>query len=176
MGPRDAPCVVSRRASSPPARPGPARGVEVLLDARPVLVVTSVSSAPLGVWVPGVARCGGRLLPALPRPRSALPSHHCTPCEVMSGESLRRPAAFCDHLGLPEFRLEKHGRILGPAHCWMVLVIDFATGVLAASRSWSSSRGLGGCCSSQSLSSRERSLRDRLRSSDRCLSRRVSSC
>ena len=84
VGPQDAPCVASRRASSPPARPGPARGVEVLLDASPVLVATSVSSAPSGAGVPGVARCGGRLLPALPRPRSALPSHHCTPCEVMS--------------------------------------------------------------------------------------------
>ena len=77
VGPWDAPCVASRGASSPPARPGPARGVEVLLDARPVLVGTSVSSAPLGAGVPGVARCGGRL-------RSALPSHHRTPCEVMS--------------------------------------------------------------------------------------------
>ena len=80
VGPRVAPFVASRGASSPPARLGPARGVEVLLDARPVLVGTSVSSAPSGV--PGVARCGGRLLPAMPRPRSALPSYHCTPCEV----------------------------------------------------------------------------------------------
>ena len=73
-----------RRASSPPARPGPVRGVEVLLDACPMLVATSVSSAPSGAGVPGVARCGGCLLPALPRPRSVLPSLHCTPCEVMS--------------------------------------------------------------------------------------------
>ena len=51
MGPRDAPCVASRRASSPPARPGPARGVEVLLDARPVLVATSVSLSPSGAGV-----------------------------------------------------------------------------------------------------------------------------
>ena len=42
------------------------------------------SSAPSGAGVPGVARCGGRLLLALPRPRSALPSHHCMTCEVMS--------------------------------------------------------------------------------------------
>ena len=35
------------------------------------------SSAPLGAGVPGVVRCGGRLLPALP-------SYHRTPCEVMS--------------------------------------------------------------------------------------------
>ena len=79
VGPRDAPCVASRGASSPPARPGPARGVKVVLDARPVLVGTSVSSAPSGA---GGAR--SRLLPALLCPRSALPSHHCTPCEVMS--------------------------------------------------------------------------------------------
>ena len=46
--------------------------------------LSSVSSAPSGAGVPGVARCGGCLLPALPRPQSALPSHHCTPCEVMS--------------------------------------------------------------------------------------------
>ena len=84
MGPRVAPDVASRGASSPPARLGPARGVEVLLDARPVLVGTSVSLAPSGAGLPGVARCDGRLLPALPRPRSALPSYHCTPCEVMS--------------------------------------------------------------------------------------------
>ena len=31
----------------------PARGVEVLLDARPVRVGTSISSAPSGVGVPG---------------------------------------------------------------------------------------------------------------------------
>ena len=54
VGPQDAPCVASRRASSP-ARPGPARGVEVLLDARPELVATSVSSAPSGAGVSGVA-------------------------------------------------------------------------------------------------------------------------
>ena len=53
-GLKDAPCVASRRASSP-ARPGPARGVEVLLDARPELVATSVSSAPSGAGVSGVA-------------------------------------------------------------------------------------------------------------------------
>ena len=176
MGPRDVPCVASRRASSPPARPGPGRGVELLLDARLVLVATSVSSAPSGAGVPGVARCGRHLLPALPLPRSALPSHHCMPCEVMSWEGLRRPAPFCDPPRLPEFRLEKLGRIVGPASGQMVLVIDLATGVLAASRSRSSGRGLGGRCSSRSLSSRERSCRDRLRSSDRCRSRRVSSC
>ena len=84
VGPRVATCVASRGASSPPARLGPARGVEVLLDARPVLVGTSVSSTPSGEGVPGVARCGGCLLPALPRPQSVLPSYHCTPCEVMS--------------------------------------------------------------------------------------------
>ena len=168
VGPWDAPCVASRRASFPPARPGPARGLEVLLDARPVLVATSVSSAPLGA---GGARsrllrqtpaaCSACcLLPALPRPQSALPSRHCTPCKVMSWENLRRPAPFCDPPGLPEFRLEKHGRIVGPAHGQMLLVIDLATGVLAASRSQSSGRGFDGRCSSRSLSSRERSHRD----------------
>ena len=85
VGPRVAHCVASHGASSPPARLGPARGVEVLLDARPVLVGTSVSSAPSGAaGVPGVAHCGGRLLPAMPRPRSALTSYHCTPFELMS--------------------------------------------------------------------------------------------
>ena len=84
VGPRDAPCVASRGASSPLARPGPARGVEVLLDARPVLVGTSGSSAPSGAGVPDVTRCGRRLLPALPPPRSTLPSHRGAPCEVMS--------------------------------------------------------------------------------------------
>ena len=49
----------------------PARGVEVLLDARPVPVGTSVSSAPSGAGVPGVSR--SQRTPALPRPRSALP-------------------------------------------------------------------------------------------------------
>ena len=56
MGPRVAPCVASRGASSPPTRLGPARGVEVPLDARLVLVGTSVSSAPLGADMPGVTR------------------------------------------------------------------------------------------------------------------------
>ena len=49
----------------------------------------------------------------------------------MSWESLRRPAPVSDPPGLPEFRLEKQGRIVGPAHGRMVLVTDLATGVLA---------------------------------------------
>ena len=59
------------------------------------------------------------------------PSHHSMLCEVMSWESLRRPAPVSDPPGLPEFRLEKQGRIVGPAHGCMVLVTDLATGILA---------------------------------------------
>ena len=49
----------------------------------------------------------------------------------MGRESLRRPAPVGDPPGLPEFRLEKQGRIVGPAHGRMALVADLATGVLA---------------------------------------------
>ena len=109
----------------------PARGVKVLLDARPVRVGTSVSSAPSGAGIPGVS-CSRRSPAACSAPSSVgSPSHHCTLCEVMSWESLRRPAPVSDPPGLPEFRLGKQGRIVGPAHGWMVLVTDLATGVLA---------------------------------------------
>ena len=61
----------------------PARGVAVLLDARPVRVGTSVSSAPSGAGVPGVSR--SRRSPAACSDPSSVgfPSHHCTLCEVM---------------------------------------------------------------------------------------------
>ena len=62
----------------------PARGVKVLLDARPVRVVTSVSSAPSGAGIPEVS-CSRRSPAACSAPSSVgSPSHHCTLCEVMS--------------------------------------------------------------------------------------------
>ena len=109
----------------------PVRGVEVLLDARPVRVGTSVSSAPSGAGVPGVSR--SRQSPAACSAPSSVgsTSPHCTLCELMSCKSLRRPAPVSDPPGLPEFRLEKQGRIVGPTHGRMVLVTDLAAGVLA---------------------------------------------
>ena len=68
----------------------------------------------------------------------------------LRGDELRESSESCSLLrstGLPEFRLEKHERIVGPAHGQMVLVISPLT-FLAVSRSRSRGRGLGGQCSS----------------------------
>ena len=71
----------------------PARGVEALLDARLLCVSVLLSPRLLrGLWRWRRLARSGRLLPVLPLPRLPLPAHLCTFCEVMSRESLRRPA------------------------------------------------------------------------------------
>ena len=62
----------------------PTRGVKVLLDARPVRVGTSVSSAPSGAGILVVSH--SRRTPAACFAPSSVgsPSHHCTFCEVVS--------------------------------------------------------------------------------------------
>ena len=95
---------------------GPARGVEVSLDARPVragvllslMLLRELRSREL------LAR-SGPLLPALLLPRLAVPTHHCMLCEVVSQESLRRSTPVRDPPVLPDLRLEKQGRIVEPA-------------------------------------------------------------
>ena len=69
----------------------PARGVEVLLDARPVRVGTSVSSSPSGTGVPGVSR-SQRSPAACSAPSSVgSPSHH----HALRGDELRESSKAC---------------------------------------------------------------------------------
>ena len=102
----------------------PARRVEVPLDAHPVCA--SVLLSPLLLrWLRIRERLAhsGLLLLAPPLPRLPLPTHHCTLCEVMSRESLWRPAPVRDPPVLPDLRLEKHGRIVEPALGWVALAL-----------------------------------------------------
>ena len=122
-GSRDAPCAASHGASSPPARRvssergGSASGRSSVASER-----ASVSSAPSRAEDPGVARSRrspvARSAPSFPR---AFPVHHCTLCEVMSRESLRRPAPVLDPPALPGLLAEKDGRIVEPAPGWLAL-------------------------------------------------------
>ena len=68
------------------------------------------------------------LLLAPPLPRLPLPSHHCMLCEVMSRESLRRPAPVRDP---PDLWIEKHGRIVEPALGRLALVTGLVALALA---------------------------------------------
>ena len=106
----------------------PARGVEVPLDARPVCASALLSPLLLrGLRIREQLASSGRLLLAPPLPRLPLPAHHCTLCEVMSRESLRRSAPVRDPPVLSGLRLEKHGRIVEPALGRVALV----TGLVA---------------------------------------------
>ena len=99
----------------------PARGVEVPLDARPVWALLSprlLRGLRIREWL---AR-GGLLLLVPPLPRLALPTHHCTLCEVISRECLRSPAPVLDPPALPGLLAENHGRIVEPAPGWLDLV------------------------------------------------------
>ena len=94
---------------------GPVRGVEVPLDARPVRASELLSPRLLqGLRSRELLACSGPLLPAPLLPRLPLPAHHCTLCEVVSQESLRRSAPVRDPPVLPGIRPEKLGRIVEP--------------------------------------------------------------
>ena len=86
---------------------GPARGVEVSLVARPVRASALLS--PLLLRELGRRELlvhSGRPLPAL-LPRLPLPAHHCTLCDVVSRESLRRSAPIRDPPVFPDLRIEE---------------------------------------------------------------------
>ena len=82
------PCVASRGFSSPPARLGPAGGVEEPLVARSVHAGSLLSPQFIrGLGIQELLSCGGLLLPVLSW--LVLPSHLCTLGKVMERESLR---------------------------------------------------------------------------------------
>ena len=146
----------------------PARGVQVSLVARLVRASALLSPQPLRELGSGrLFVRSGLPLPA-PLPRLPLPAHHSTLCDVVSLGSLRRSAPFLDPPVFPDLRMEEQGRIaelaLGrPALAAVPVVLALLTACCRERRRRASSR---------SLSSRERSLHDRSRSSDRSRSRR----
>ena len=107
----------------------------------------------------------GRPLPAM-LPRLPLPALHCTPCEVVSRESLRRSALVRDPPVFPDPWIEEQGRIVEPGLGRAALVAGLVDLALAPLPAGSHLRR----DSSRSLSSRKRS-----RSSDRYRSRHVRS-
>ena len=92
VGPQDAPCIASRRASSPPARPGPAGGVEVLLDARPVLIATSVFLGSFGSG--GTRSCSLRRTPVACSAPSSVGSP-LSPLHALRDDELRESSEAC---------------------------------------------------------------------------------
>ena len=94
---------------------GPARGVEVSLVVR--LVRASSLLSPLLLWELGRWELLVRSRRPLPMllPRLPLPAHHCTLCDVVSRESLRRSASVRDLPVFPDLRIEEQGRIVEPA-------------------------------------------------------------
>ena len=152
----------------------PARGVEVLLDARLLCVNVLLSPRLLrGLWRWRRLARSGHLLPVLPLPQLPLPAHLCILCEVMSRESLRSPAPVLVPPVLPDLRLEKHGRIIETVRGRAVLVAGLVARALAPLPVRGQERR--GRDSSRSLSSRVRSWRNRSQSFDRYRSRRVCS-
>ena len=86
---------------------GPARGVEECLVARPVRARELLSPLLLRELGRGeLLVCSGHPLPAL-LPRLPLPAHHCTLCNVVSRESLRRSAPVRDPPVFPDLRIEE---------------------------------------------------------------------
>ena len=86
---------------------GPTRGVEVPLVT--CLVRTSELLSPLllrELRRGELLVCGRPPLPAL-LPRWPLPAHHCTLCNVVSRESLRRSAPVHDPLVFPDLRIKE---------------------------------------------------------------------
>ena len=82
------PCVASRGFSSPPARLGPAGGVDEPLVARSVHASLLLSPRFIrGLGIQELLSCGGLLLPVLSR--LVLPPHLYTLGEVMGRERLR---------------------------------------------------------------------------------------
>ena len=119
---RDAPCVASREAPSPPARPWSSKGGgSVSGCSSGAHERASASSASSGVGKGEVAR-SQRLPPPAPLPRLLLPAHHSTLCDVVSRESLRGSAPVLDPPVFPDLRIEEQGRIVEPAHGRTALV------------------------------------------------------
>ena len=119
---------------------GPARGVEVPLVARPMRTSSLLSPLLLCELRRGELLVRSRRpLPAL-LPRLPLSAHHCTLCEVVSRESLRRSAPVRDPPVFPDPRIEEQGRIVEPALGWTALVAGLVD--LAVKRSRASSAGL----------------------------------
>ena len=158
----------------------PVRLPLLLLDLSPVRGVTRLvrASAPLSPQLLRELGRGrllirsGRHLPA-PLPRLPLPAHHSTLCDVVSRESFLWSAPVLDPPVFPDLRVEEQGRIAEPALGRTALVT--APVVLALALLTTSSRERRRWESSRSLSSCERSQRDRSRSSDRSRLRRVRS-
>ena len=105
-GSQGAPGVVSREASSPPARPRSSERGGVSLDIRPLRASSPLSLQPLRDLGRGMLL--GRVglpLPS-PLPRLLLPAHHSTLGDMMSREKFQRtPPVF------PDLRIEEQGRI-----------------------------------------------------------------
>ena len=150
------------------------RGVEVPLDA--LTVCASVLLSPLPLWGLRIQERlvrGGPLLPAPPRFRLALRTHHCMLREVMSWECLRKPAPVRGPPVLPGPLAEKHGGIVEPAPGWIALVTGIVVLALAPLPVHGLAvEGAGGGVSSRSPSTRERPQRNRSWSLDRYRSRR----
>ena len=123
-GSQGAPGVLSREASSPPARPRSSeRGGGVSLDISPLRASVPLSLQPLREL--GRGRLLGRdglPLPA-PLPRLLLPAHHSTLANVMSREKFRRTAPLLDPPVFPDLRIEGQGRIVELALGRTALVI-----------------------------------------------------
>ena len=152
---------------------GPARGVEVSLVTCPVRANALLPPRLLRELGRGKLLVrSGLPLPA-PLPRLLLPTHHSTLCDVVSRESLRGSARVLDPPMFPDLRIEEQGRIVEPIHGRTALVTGPV--VLALALLTARGRERRRRDSSRSLSTRERSWRDRLRSSDRSRSRRVRS-
>ena len=112
-GAQGAPGVVSREASSPPARPRSSeRGGGVALDIRPLRASAPLFLQPLReLGRERLLNRSGLPLPAL-LPRLLLPAHHSTLGDVMSREKFRRTAPLLDPPVFPDLRIEEQGRIV----------------------------------------------------------------
>ena len=112
-GSQGAPGVVSREASSPPARPRSSERVGgVSLDICPLRASAPLSLQPLWELERGrLLGLSGLPLPAL-LPRLLLPAHHSTLGDVMSREKFRWTAPLPDPPVFPDLRIEEQGRIV----------------------------------------------------------------
>ena len=110
---------------------GPVRGVEVPLVACPVRASALLSPLLLRELRRGELLVrSGCPLPAL-LPQLPLPTHHCTLCEVVSWESLRRSAPVRDPSVFPDPWIEEQGRIVQPALSRAALVAGLVDLALA---------------------------------------------
>ena len=111
-GSQGAPGVVSRGASSPPARPRSSEmGGGVSLDVRPWRASALLSLLPLRELERGrLLVRDGFPLPA-PLPRLLLPAHRSTLRDVMSREKFQRTAPLLDPPVFPDLRIKEQGKI-----------------------------------------------------------------